>query len=163
MLNVCGCLAHVMSRASRGGGAKDDRRPEHATLPANVCLASHDFSPATSNHACCSRRMAADDGEFQFDFSADEEQLLIQLATDAGAKDSVAGAIDALPARSDFGPDVLIENGFASTGAEESGVTGEAGTTATTLLLSADGQISSPICMFFFLLHSCALQVPVEN
>ncbi len=107
--------------------------------------------------------MAADDGEFQFDFSADEEQLLIQLATDAEAKDSVAGAIDALPARSDFGPDALKENGFASNTAEESGAADKAGAAATALLLSAGGQISSPTCMPIFPLYSCALQVPVEN
>ncbi|EGX89316.1 Defects in morphology protein 1-like protein [Cordyceps militaris CM01] len=85
--------------------------------------------------------MAAEDGEFQFDFSADEEQLLIQLCADAETKDPVAGAIDALPARSDFGPDALTDNGFSSTGVDKSAAADD---TPAALLLAASGQTSYP-------------------
>ncbi|KAJ3492986.1 hypothetical protein NLG97_g5021 [Lecanicillium saksenae] len=88
--------------------------------------------------------MAVDDGEFQFDFSADEEQLLIQLAADAETRDTVAIAIDALPARSDFGPDSVQENGLASASSENTAAANEADAAAAAVLLSAGGQISSP-------------------
>ncbi|KAJ6788999.1 hypothetical protein PWT90_11035 [Aphanocladium album] len=88
--------------------------------------------------------MKVDDGEFQFDFSADEEQLLIQLATDAEARDSIAGVIDALPARSDFGPNPVKENGLVSATLSNSAAAEEAGAAAASLLLSDASQISCP-------------------
>lgn len=92
--------------------------------------------------------MAVDDGEFQFDFSADEEQLLIQLAADAEAKDAVAGAIDALPARSDFGPETIEKNDVSPTSGINIPAADEADAAAAALLLSAVGQIRSPICRY---------------
>lgn len=106
--------------------------------------------------------MAADDSGFQFDFSADEEQLLIQLATEAEAKDSVASAIDALPARSDFVRHVSKEDGGASISAGISVASDEASAAAATLLLAAGGQVHSPTCMPSFQ-HPLLPTYTVEN
>ncbi|TQV91445.1 hypothetical protein V2A60_008907 [Cordyceps javanica] len=88
--------------------------------------------------------MEAGDGEFQIDFSADEEQLLIQLVAHAEAKNFVAGTIDALPARSEFGPDALTDNGFASTAVEKNAAVDGASPAAAALLFPAGSQIGSP-------------------
>ncbi|OAA71153.1 Defects in morphology protein 1-like protein [Cordyceps fumosorosea ARSEF 2679] len=89
--------------------------------------------------------MAADDGDFPFDLSPDEERLLIRLVTDVETKkDSVAAAIDALPARSDFAPDAPIDDGRAPTAAEEDAAAESANTSTAALLRSTSSQISSP-------------------
>ncbi|KAM3482567.1 hypothetical protein MY8738_003916 [Beauveria namnaoensis] len=85
--------------------------------------------------------MAAEDGDFHFDdFSPEDDQLLIQLVADAETKASVARTIDALPARSDFGPNALKDNGLATIAAESSFAADEA---AEALLLSIGSQIHS--------------------
>ncbi|KAM3436017.1 hypothetical protein NHJ13734_005294 [Beauveria thailandica] len=85
--------------------------------------------------------MAAENGDFHFDdFSPEDDQLLIQLVADAETKASVARAIDALPARSDFGPNALKDNGLTTTVAESSLAADEA---AEALLFSVGSQIHS--------------------